>query len=99
VFAIVCNRIHAEDPGAQILSAWIARGELRSSLATARVGGVVHLARHPLHRFLTCVSPHRCPTAHRAATIDTWWPKTNAFITTGITNAPHRALQLATRNG
>jgi len=36
----------------QILSAWIAKEELRALLSTVRVGGDPHLTRHRLHRFL-----------------------------------------------
>jgi transposase len=37
----------------QILSAWIAKEELRTLLSTVRVGGDAHLIRHRLHRFLS----------------------------------------------
>ena len=47
------NRIQAEDPSAQILSAWIAKEELRTLLSTVRLGGDPHLTRHRLHRFLS----------------------------------------------
>lgn len=51
-FATMWNQITAADPSAQILSAWIAKEELRSLLSTVRVGGDAHLTRHRLHRFL-----------------------------------------------
>jgi transposase len=38
-FAKMWNRSCAEDPSAQILSAWIAKEELRTLLAAVRVGG------------------------------------------------------------
>lgn len=77
VFAIMCNRIQADDPARR--SSW--RGSPEGNYAAAghgagRWGGAPGPASL-LHRFLTCVSPHRCPTAHGAATIDTWWPKTS----------------------
>ena len=52
-FAKMWNQITAEDPSAQILSAWIAKEELRTLCSTARAGGDPHLTRHRLHRFLT----------------------------------------------
>ncbi|MDT4904302.1 MAG: hypothetical protein QOH52_2318, partial [Pseudonocardiales bacterium] len=62
--------------------------ELRTLLATVRVGGDPHLTRHRLHRFLTwCVDSQIPELLTLAATIDDWWPEINAFVTTGITNA------------
>ena len=61
-FAKMWNAITAEDPSAQILSAWIAKEELRTLLATVRVGGDPHLTRHRLHRFLSWVSTRRSPS-------------------------------------
>jgi transposase len=39
-FVKMWNRISDEDPSAQILSAWIAKEELRTLLSTVRVGGI-----------------------------------------------------------
>ena len=87
-FAKMWNAITAEDPSAQILSAWIAKEELRTLLATVRVGGDPHLTRHRLHRFLSwCIDSQIPELLTLATTIDTWWPEINAFVTTGITNA------------
>ena len=87
-FATMWNSICAEDPSAQILSAWIAKEELRTLLSTVRRGGDPHLTRHRLHRFFTwCVDSQIPELLTLAATIDTWWPEINAFIATGITNA------------
>ena len=86
------NAITADDPSGQILSAWIAKEELRTLLATVRVGGDPHLTRHRLHRFLSwCIDSQIPELLTLATTIDTWWPEINAFVTTGITNvwAPH----------
>jgi hypothetical protein len=47
------DQIQAEDPSAQILTAWIVKEELRTLLATVRLGGAPHLTRHRLHRFLS----------------------------------------------
>ena len=87
-FAKMWNRIHAEDPSAQILSAWIAKEELRTLLSTVRIGGDPHLTRHRLHRFLAwCIDSQIPELLTLAATIDDWWPEINAFVQTGITNA------------
>ena len=87
-FAKMWNSITAQDPSAQILSAWIAKEELRTLLSTVRVGGDAHLTRHRLHRFLAwCIDSQIPELLTLATTIDTWWPEINAFITTGITNA------------
>jgi transposase len=53
------NTIVEEDPSAQILSAYIAKEELRTLLSTVRVGGDPHLTRHRLHRFLTGITNAR----------------------------------------
>ena len=87
-FVKMWNRIHDEDPSAQILSAWIAKEELRTLLSTVRVGGDAHLTRHRLHQFLTwCIDSQIPELLTLAATVDHWWPEINAFVTTGITNA------------
>ena len=87
-FAKMWNQIQAEDTSAQILTAWIAKEELRTLLATVRLGGDPHLTRHRLHRFLTwCVDSQIPELLVLAATVDDWWPEINAFVQTGITNA------------
>jgi transposase len=87
-FATMWNQIQAEDPSAQILSAWIAKEELRTLLSTVRVGGDPHLTRHRLHRFLCwCIDSQIPELLTLATTVDTWWPEINAFVQTGITNA------------
>ena len=87
-FIKMWNALVAEDPSAQILSAWIAKEELRTLLSTVRRGGDAHLTRHRLHRFLAWCIDSRIPELLTlAATIDTWWPEINTFLTTGITNA------------
>ena len=74
-FAKMWNRISDEDPSAQILSAWIAKEELRTLLSTVRVGGDPHLTRHRLHRFLSwCVDSQIPELLTLAATVDQWWP-------------------------
>jgi transposase len=87
-FAKMWNQISAEDPSSQILSAWIAKEELRTLLSTVRAGGDAHLTRHRLHRFLAwCIDSQIPELLTLAGTVDTWWPEINAFIQTGITNA------------
>jgi transposase len=87
-FAKMWNRISDEDPSAQILSAWIAKEELRTLLSTVRVGGDAHLTRHRLHRLLTwCVDSQIPELVTLAVTVDAWWPEIDAFVRTGITNA------------
>jgi transposase len=87
-FATMWNTITDEDPSSQILSAWIAKEELRTLLSTVRVGGNAHLTRHRLHRFLSwCIDSQIPELLTLAGTVDHWWPEINAFVTTGITNA------------
>ena len=86
-FAKMWNAIIDEDSTGQILSAWIAKEELRTLLSTVRTGDA-HLTRHRLHRFLTwCIDSQIPELLALAGTVDTWWPQINAFILTGITNA------------
>ena len=87
-FAKMWTAIVAEDDTGQILSAWIAKEELRTLLSSVRTGGDPHLTRHRLHRFLTwCIDSQIPELLTLATTVDTWWPEINAFIATGITNA------------
>ncbi|RZL74969.1 MAG: ISL3 family transposase, partial [Rhodococcus sp. (in: high G+C Gram-positive bacteria)] len=87
-FAKMWNAIVDEDPTAQILSAYIAKEELRTLLSTVKSGGDPHLTRHRLHRFLAwCIDSNIPELLTLAKTIDTWWPEINAFVSTGITNA------------
>jgi transposase len=87
-FAKMWNAIVSEDDTSQILSAWIAKEELRTLLSTVRIGGDPHLTRHRLHRFLAwCIDSQIPELLTLAATIDQWWPEINAFMQTGITNA------------
>jgi len=82
------NAIVSQDDTGQILSAWIAKEELRTLLSTVRVGGDPHLTRHRLHRFLAwCIDSQIPELLTLAATIDTWWREINTFVQTGITNA------------
>jgi len=87
-FATMWNTIYDEDPSAQILSAYIAKEELRTVLSTVRCGGDPHRTRHRLHRFLTwCIDSKIPELITLAKTVDAWWPAINAFVLTAITNA------------
>jgi transposase len=87
-FAKMWNRVSAEDRSAQILSAWIAKEELRTLLSTVRLGGDAHLTRHHLHRFLAwCIDSHIPELLTLASTVNQLWPEINAFVTSGITRA------------
>jgi len=87
-FAKMWNAILDEDPSAQILSAYIAKEELRTVLSTVRCGGDPHRTRHRLHRFLTwCIDSKIPELITLAKTVDAWWPAINAFVLTAITNA------------
>ncbi|WP_242603479.1 transposase [Mycolicibacterium thermoresistibile] len=87
-FAKMWNAIVDADDSGQILSAWIAKEELRTLLSTVRLGGDPHLTRHRLHRFLSwCIDSKIPELLALASTVDTWWPEINAFLVTGITNA------------
>jgi transposase len=76
------------DPSGQILSAWIAKEELRALCATAAQGG----HREDIHRQLWafyrwCADADIPELTTLAETIETWWPAIEVFLTTGITNA------------
>jgi transposase len=76
------------DPTGQILSAWIAKEELRALCATAARGG----QRHEIHRRLWafyrwCADADLPELTTLAETIETWWPAIEVFLTTGLTNA------------
>lgn len=76
------------DPSDQILSAWIAKEELRALCATANRGGHPGEIRDRLHTFYRwCVDADIPELTTLAETIDTWWPAVEVFLTTGITNA------------
>jgi transposase len=92
------------EPGEQILTAWIAKENLRELLALART----HPDRHQISQrqwaFYQWCADADIPELHRlAATIDTWWPQIEAFLHTGVTNAAaegvNRVIKLEGRNG
>ncbi len=87
-FAMMWNAID-EDASAQILSAYIAKEELRTLLSTVRLGGKnPHLTRHRLHRFLAwCIDSNISELIAPVKTVDLRWPEIKAAILTGHSNA------------
>jgi len=87
-FTTMWNSLIDSDPSAQILTAWIAKEELRKVLALARTGARRDQIAARLYDFY-----HWCAHADidelntLASTVETWWPAIEAFIDTGITNA------------
>lgn len=88
-FADMWNRlIDLDAPGEQILTAWIAKEELRALLALARTHPARHQISTRLWAFYRWCAESAIPELHRlAATIEAWWPQIEAFILTGVTNA------------
>jgi transposase len=87
-FRAMWNSVNDSDPTRQILTAWIAKEELRSLLALARVGGTRDQISHRLFRFHDwCANSGIPELITLATTVDTWWPAILAFLHTGITNA------------
>jgi transposase len=90
-------------PGEEILSAWIAKEELRKLLALARHGPDRHRISQRLWAFYDwCAHTGIAEIERLAATIERWWPHIEAFIRTGITNATsegiNRVVKLVARN-
>jgi transposase len=76
------------DPTGQILSAWIAKEELRTLCATAAAGGHPSEIRRRLWAFYRWCADTQIPELTTLAeTIETWWPAIEVFLTTGLTNA------------
>ena len=87
-FTKMWNGLLDGDPSGQILTAWIAKEQLRKLLSTAKTGGTRHDVAHRLHRFNTWCANSSIPELERlAATIETWWPEVLGFLQTNITNA------------
>jgi transposase len=87
-FTSMWNSLIEADPSGQILSAWIAKEELRALLALARTDADGRQIRDRLYRFYTwCADAEIEELATLAGTIETWWPAIEAFIHSGITNA------------
>jgi transposase len=74
-------------PTGQILSAWIAKEELRALCATAARGGHHHeIDRRPWAFYRWCADADIPELTTLAETIETWWPAAEVFLTTGLTN-------------
>jgi transposase len=87
-FTAMWNGLIDSDPSAQILSAWIAKEELRKLFALARTGPDRRQIAAQLDLFYTWCARADIDELHTlATTVETWWPAIEAFIATGITNA------------
>ena len=76
------------DPTGQILSAWIAKEELRALCATAATGGHrADIGRRLWAFYSWCAAADIPELTTLAETIETWWPAIEVFLTTGLTNA------------
>ena len=82
------NALIDNDPTGQILTAYIAKEELRQLLSAARDGADDAEIGYRLYRFYTWCADADIPEITRlATTIETWWPAILAFLRTGLTNA------------
>jgi transposase len=76
------------DPSGQILSAWIAKEELRALCALAATGAQPEQIRTRLYEFYRGCADAQIPELTTLAeTIETWWPAILVFLSTGLTNA------------
>jgi len=90
-FIRMWNDLIDGDPTGKILTAWIAKEELRALLATAERGGQRHDVAHRLHRFNSWCARSGLPELERlAGTIEAWWPEVLGFLQTHVTNAAPR---------
>src|SRR5664279_5596164 len=73
----------------QLLTAWIAKEELRALLACAARGGVRHDIAHRLTRFYTWCADHADipELTTLAETVAAWWPQILNFLQLNLTNA------------
>ncbi|MHB9863444.1 ISL3 family transposase [Streptomyces sp. YIM S03343] len=103
-FATMWNALLGEGRiGQTLLTAWIAKENLRNLLALARTGADRHQAGHARWKFLTWCADSDTPEVRQlAVTIDRWWPEIEAFIDTGYSNAKsegiNRVIKLVARN-
>ena len=77
------------DPTGQILSAWIAKEELRALCADRRraAGTATRSAAGSGRSTSWCADAQIPELTTLAETIETWWPAIEVFLTTGLTNA------------
>jgi transposase len=74
------------DRSGQILSAWIAKKELRALCSTANQGGPREdMARRLWAFYRWCADADNPELTTPAETIETWWPAVQVFLTTGLT--------------
>lgn len=82
------NALIDNDRTGQIVTAYIAKEELRRLLSAARDGSDDTEIRARLYRFYSWCADADIPELTRlATTIETWWPAILAFLHTGLTNA------------
>jgi transposase len=87
-FAAMWNSLIDSDPSAQILTAWIAKEELRALLSLARTGAQRDQIRERLYTFYAWCADTSIDELHTlATTVETWWPAIEAFLHSGVTNA------------
>lgn len=87
-FAAMWNALIDSEPSGQVLTAWIAKEELRALLKLARTGAHRDQIQDRLHRFYAwCADADIDELNTLATTVESWWPAIEAFIDTGITNA------------
>ena len=87
-FTRMWNDLIDGDPSGQILTAWIAKEELRTVLALARTGPARHVIARRLGDFYSWCASADVPELHRlASTVENWWPEIERFLHTGLTNA------------
>ncbi|MFE4824696.1 ISL3 family transposase [Streptomyces sp. NPDC056704] len=103
-FATMWNTLLSEGKIRQtLLTAWIAKENLRTLLALARTGAGRHRVGRARWKFLTWCADSDIPEVRRLATTgDRWWPEVAAFIRTGHSNAKsegiNRVIKLIARN-
>lgn len=82
------NALRANDPGNEVLAAYVVKEELRSLLALARQRPDDHHLAYRFYVFLDLCAQVNLPEVIKlATTIEKWWPAVAAFIDTRITNA------------
>ncbi|MFJ8719557.1 transposase [Streptomyces violaceus] len=103
LFATMWNALLGEGPiGQTLLTAWIAKENLRNLLALARTSADRHQVGQARWKFLTWCADSDIPEVRQlAVTADRWWPEIETFIDTGHSNAKsgiNRVIKLVARN-
>ena len=87
-FTKMWNALIDSEPSGQVLTAWIAKDELRTLLALARTDPPRDQIAAQLWVFYAWCAASNVEELHTlAGTVETWWPEIETFIDTGITNA------------